>query len=269
MDTTIRHYYATADEARRLEQGLFRLEGERTREILARMVPAGARILDVGAGAGAYSFWLAERGHEVHLVDLSPELVARAQATQAGAKVALASIAVGDARSLGGQADGSFDVVLLLGPLYHLLEHADRLAAVREARRVLRPEGLLVAAAISRFASLLDGMQEGAVFDDPRFTAIVDHDLTTGNHLNTTGELRYFTTAHFHAPDELAAELEEAGFDVEHLLAVEGPSWVCDDFDRRWQDEASRRQLLDYARRLEAEPSLLGMSPHLIAVGRR
>jgi ubiquinone/menaquinone biosynthesis C-methylase UbiE len=268
MDRAIRDYYATADERGRLDRGVFQLERERTREILDRVLPPAARVLDVGGGAGAYAFWLAARGHDVHLVDASPELVAQAELAQAGAIHRLASIAVGDARALPAP-DAAFDAVLMLGPLYHLVERSDRLTALGEARRSLRPDGVLVAAGISRFASLLDGLQEGAVFDDPRFTAIVDTDLVTGRHCNATQELRYFTTAYFHHPEELRAEIEEAGFDVEHLLAVEGPAWVCDDFDRRWREDASRQKLLDYARRVESEPSILGMSPHLLAIGRR
>src|SRR5205823_14844698 len=79
----------------------------------------------------------------------------------------LAEARVGDARALS-DADASADGVLLLGPLYHLVSAADRIRALSEARRVLRPGGVLVAAAISRHASLLDGLTRGLV-DDPAF----------------------------------------------------------------------------------------------------
>ena len=87
------------------------------------------------------------------MVDLTPLHVERALELASGDFTA----ALGDARALAAP-DGSFDVVLLLGPLYHLLEREDRLCALAEARRVVPTGGLVAAAAISRFASLLDGL---------------------------------------------------------------------------------------------------------------
>ena len=97
--------------------------------------------------------------------------------------------------------------MLLLGPLYHLTERDDRLAAWREARRVLRPGGVVLAAAISRFASTLDGLRLG-LFDDDAFAQIAERDLRDGQHRNPTGNPRYFTTTYFHRPEELRTEVK-------------------------------------------------------------
>src|SRR5204862_445674 len=105
---------------------------------------------------------------------------------------------------------------LLLGPLYHLTEPSDRLAALREAHRVLRGGGIIFAAAISRFASALDGLVRGFLHDE-QFVRIVERDLKDGQHRNPTEHPAYFTTAFFHHPDELRAEVEEAGFRLELL----------------------------------------------------
>ena len=176
----------------------------------------------------------------------------------------LASCAVGDARALG-RPDDSADAVLLLGPLYHLTDRADRLEALREARRVLRPGGTLVAAAISRFASALDGLR-GGYLDDPVFAAIALRDLADGQHRNPTGHPAYFTTAFFHRPDELRQEVTDAGLTSVQLLAVEGPAWLLQDFDAHWDNPGRRERLLDVVRRVEADPSLLGASAHLLAI---
>lgn len=80
-------------------------------------------------------------------------------------------MAVGDARNLDFETD-SMDAVLLLGPLYHLQERPDRIAALEESLRVLKPGGVLFCAAISRFASFLDGMKQGYLFN-PEFARIV------------------------------------------------------------------------------------------------
>jgi SAM-dependent methyltransferase len=225
-------------------------------------------VLDVGGGAGAYALWLADAGYEVHLVDPVPLHVEQAQAaSRERPSGRLASARIGDARSLP-FADESGDAVLLLGPLYHLTERDDRLRALAEARRVLRPGGLVFAATISRFASLIDGLR-GALFDDPAFAPVVERDLADGQHRNDTGDPRYFTTAFFHHPAELAEEVSAAGLALLDVLALEGPGAYIPDFAGRWANPVTRERLLEFLRRVETEPSLLGVSPHLLAVARR
>jgi ubiquinone/menaquinone biosynthesis C-methylase UbiE len=258
MDEVIAHYTGVPEDDR-LRAGWGTLEQARTQELVLRhLSPPPGRLLDVGGGSGAYSTWLAALGYELHLVDLVPVHVEHALAA------GIASATVGDARSLR-QAASSVDAVLLLGPLYHLTERRDRIAALREARRVLRAGGRLFAAAISRFASLLDGLVRGFV-DDPGFARILDRDLLAGQHRNDTGNPDFFTTAYFHLPEEFRAEIQEAGFAAVELAAVEGPVWLARDFPARWADPVRREQLLDLVRRVEREPALLGASPHLLAV---
>ena len=267
FDPAIADYYDRAPEESRLEYGAFRLEEIRTRELIERHAPpAPATVLDVGGAAGAYAFWLAERGYDVHLVDATPRLVAEARRRNGHAAKRLASCQVGDARSIPAD-DDSAALVLMLGPLYHLVEARDRQLALREAARVLRPGGTLVAAAISRWASALDGLARD-LFQDSRFADIVEQDVRTGQHRNSTERVDYFTTAYFHEPEKLRSEVETAGFTVEGLYGVEGPGWILPDLAERWTDAARRATLLHVARLLESEPSVLGSSAHLIVVGR-
>jgi SAM-dependent methyltransferase len=158
--------------------------------------------------------------------------------------------------------------VLLLGPLYHLTQREDRWQALREARRVLRPGGLLFAAAISRFAPLFDGLARGFV-DDPLFEPILERDLREGQHRNPTSNPQYFTTAFFHRPEELQAEIARAGFSAAELFTVEGPAWLAKDFEPRWRDPVRRQRLLQLIRAVEREPLLLGTTSHLLAVARK
>jgi ubiquinone/menaquinone biosynthesis C-methylase UbiE len=261
VDPEISAYYDRGDEAGRLSSW-GRLELVRTQELLARFLPPPpALVLDVGGGPGSYAIWLAERGYEVELLD--PMELHVSQARAAG----VARARTGDARELP-FADGSTDAVALLGPLYHLPEPADRARALNEALRVLRPGGVLAAAVISRFASTIDGLFKN-LFADPAFERVVEGDLRDGRHQNPGRNPRWFTTAYFHRPEELPAEIEAAGFDLAALLAIEGPGVFLPDIDD-WLDDASRRAMLLRAlARVETEPSLLGASPHLLAVGRK
>jgi SAM-dependent methyltransferase len=262
-------YYALGLEQDRLDADYFPLERARTQELLLRHLarPPGV-VLDVGGAAGAYAFWLADAGYEVHLLDPVALHVEQARAAaEARAGRSLASAQIADARSLP-FADASADAVLLLGPLYHLTQLEDRLRALGEALRVLRPGGLVFAAAISRFASFVDGLR-GPLFEDPAFVSLVEGDLARGQHRNETGNPRYFTTAFFHHPAELAEEVAGAGLSLVDLFAVEGPGAITPDFARRWTDPLARERLLALVRAVETEPTLLGASPHLLAVARR
>jgi ubiquinone/menaquinone biosynthesis C-methylase UbiE len=268
FDPSIKDYYDRAPEESRLELPMFRLEELRSRELILRHIAAPpAVVLDVGGAAGAYAFWLAERGYEVRLLDAVPRLVDVARQRNAHAVQPLASCRVADARALP-EADNSVTIVLLLGPLYHLVESPDRHAALREAARVLRPGGVLVAAGIARWASALDGLAR-EVLRDRDFSRIVERDLIDGRHENPTDRLDYFTTAYFHRPDELRRELIGAGFEIEGLYGVEGPGWILPDLSERWDDPERREVLLKVARAFEAEPSVIGCSAHLLAVGRK
>lgn len=262
-------YYARGFERDRLASGLGALEFARTQVLLDRFLPAPpAVVADVGGGPGRYAVWLAERGYRVHLVDPVPLHVEQARAAACGRSGAtLASAEVGDARSLR-LPDASADAVLLLGPLYHLPERAARLQALAEARRVCRLGGVIVAAAISRFASTLDGLR-GGYLEDPAFAAVAAGDRHDGRHHNPTGDPAYFTTAYFHRPEELAAECATAGLAHEATFAVEGAGWLLPDLDARLADERRRTVLLVALAALEAEPTLLGVSAHLLAVARR
>jgi ubiquinone/menaquinone biosynthesis C-methylase UbiE len=268
IDPTITSYYDRWREESRLSQGASRLEEARTRELILRHAPAPpAIVLDVGGAAGVYAFWLAERGYDVRLIDASPRLVEVARQRNENADHRLASCEVGDARKLRA-SDESSNIVLLLGPLYHLVNERDRHAALAECFRVLRPGGMLFAAGISRFASLLDGLARELLKDDG-FSQIVERDLADGNHLNPTNHIDYFTTAYLHRPEDMRSEVVNAGFGQVDIYGIEGPGWTLPDFDDRWDDPARRKILLRVARVLESEPAVVGCSAHLLAVGRK
>jgi SAM-dependent methyltransferase len=260
VDEGIRAYYERGDELGRLSSWGW-LEFARTRELLSRhLPPAPARVLDVGGGPGAYSVWLAGLGYDVHLVDPVPLHLEQARAAASGSF----AVSEGDARRLS-FGEGSFDAVLLLGPLYHLVSREERLAALRQAGRMLAPGGVLAAAAISRFASIVDGLNLG-LLGRADFRAIVEQDLASGEHRNPTDLPKVFTTSYFHRPEELADEIAEAGLALDDLYAIEGPAgWFA---PASPPDEGSEEyeQLMWVARSLEREPALLGASQHLLAV---
>jgi ubiquinone/menaquinone biosynthesis C-methylase UbiE len=263
----IEQYYLQTKESERLSSGRGELERLRTQVILARnLPPPPAAVFDVGGGAGVYAFPLARQGYQVYLIDPVDLHLEQAGSYAATSGVALASIARGDARRLD-IPSGSAHAVLLLGPLYHLIERSDRLQALREARRLLRPQGILFAAAISRFASFIDGLSSG-FFRDAEFRKIVAADLASGQHRNPTNHPAYFTTTYFHRPEELVTEVRDAGFGDVQIHAVEGPAWSAALLREAWDDPAQRQNLMEFLSLIDREPSVQGASAHLIAVAR-
>lgn len=259
-------HYALGVEATRVE-GPGNLERVRSESILRRYLPAApVEIYDVGGGPGAYAFRLAAQGYTVHLLDVVPEHIEQARTRAAEGGPAPASMEVGDARALP-RADRSADVALLMGPLYHLVEREDRIASLREAHRVLRPDGMIFAAVISKFASMLDGLAR-SFFTDPEFSAIVDRDLLDGQHRNPSEHPEYFTTTFFHHPHDLGEELTDAGFQQVEALAVEGPAWLMPQLQQT-EPGPARERMLELLARTEGEPSMLGVSAHLIGIGRK
>jgi SAM-dependent methyltransferase len=259
----VRHYEDSREEDR-ITTGIGQLELVRTQEILRRHLPnAPADIVDVGGATGVHASWLAADGYRVHIVDLASRHVEKARADLGGLGV---TAEVGDARHLS-LPDHSCDAALLLGPLYHLTERADRIEVLNEARRVVRPGGIVAVAAISRFASLFDGLSRGFLFE-PEFRVIVERDLVDGCHRNPDDRPHWFTTAFFHHPDELRAEVEAAGLTLVELVGVEGLALWLPGIEEKWATDQGRETILFAARTTEAEPTLLGLSAHLIAVAR-
>jgi len=258
-EASVRHYSAGIERGRLLGGG-DHLELVRTLELLDVVLPPPpARLLDVGGGPGVYASRLARAGYAVQLVDALKLHVDQARELAAAQPEAPFDADVGDARDLSAYGDETADALLLLGPLYHLTEREDRVRALAEARRVVRAGGIVAAVAISRYASVIDGTVQGFL-DDPRFAAIVEQDLRDGQHRNPENVDGWFTTAFFHLPGDLCAEIEDAGLTVERIAGVEGPGgWLG-----LWPE---RRELVLRAARLAED--VPAMSAHMLAIARR
>lgn len=257
-------YESSYEESARGDRVSVQIEFERTREIIRRFTGAAAlAVADVGGGPGVHARWLADDGHDVTVVDPVPRHVA--ESGQIESKNGSVRSVLGDARRLEFE-DESFDVLLLLGPLYHLQDRADRVGALVEAGRVLKPGGVLFAGAISRFASLHDGFARQKLLE-PGFSEVVARDLATGEHENPDQRPGWFTKAYFHRPDDMRDEMGESGFERVEIFGLEGLAGWLPGLEALWSSDAGRQTLLEGLRSVENEPSLLGLSAHLLGVG--
>lgn len=235
---------------------------------LARWLPPRGRVLDLGGGPGRYTVWLARRGYRVVLGDLSPTLLdlARRHIATAGVAQAVEAVREMDATDLSALDDGSFDAVVALGPFYHLPRLADRHRAAQEARRVLRPGGVLFAAVMPRYPRLL-----ATVFDRgaAAFPEVVRRLLDEG--LYDDPRPGRFTGGYMFLPQEVAPFFATQGFDAAALLASQGMLGLVQEQAAalRQRDPVAYAGLLDLAEETADDPTLLGLATHVLYVGHR
>ena len=241
------------------------MEFYRSKEIIERYLKGKLTVYDVGGGIGRYAEWLAGKGHDVTLIELAPVAVDYAKEHMTVPYKA----ETGDARSLE-LPDNSADMVLLMGPLYHLLTREDRMKTLSEANRVLKEGGILVAEGISKFSSAtwaLSVYGNGNEFiDDDIYMNMLKREMSTGEHIKPKEYPYIISDAYFHTIDGLRDEVTEAGFEVTESVAVEGCSWITPDIASKWEDEGRRSRLLEIIRSTEHEETMMGISPHFLVI---
>lgn len=261
LDPAIEKYYSQGKEIHRLDAAL--IEKDRTLRILKKRMPdTPAVVFDIGGAYGVYSFPLAEMGYEVHLIDPIPIHIQQAHDYSKNfPNVKLASYLVGDARKID-MPTNSADVILFFGPLYHLVQKNDRLQALNEAYRLLKPGGILFASVISRFNSLMDNIYKAAV--SSKFQ-VIKNDLLLGLHPSENSN----TLLYFHTPEEVRSELLQTGFSNVSLLGIEGPVWYQSIMGTLQQNVQTWQQLLDLLELIETQESIIGASAHIMAIAKK
>lgn len=253
-------YEWTRLERHRVEYGLT------LRALAWHLPPAPARVADVGGGVGRYAIELARQGYSVTLADIAGKALdfARDRAGEAGAS--LEAVVKADARDLSAMADGSFDAVLLMGPLYHLLEHADRLRAVREARRILRPGGLIFAAFITPYIVVMSALVREIEYV-ARSRDELEMILASGVYRRPAGRTKGFPDAWFSRPERIGPLMSEGGFEQLDLLNTESLARELE-ASVNAAPEDLHQQWLDLLYRLARDPGSMASGGHLLYVGR-
>jgi len=265
-DAVREHYRSDPGyEWHRLER--HRTEHAVTLRALADHLPAPpARVLDCGCGPGRYAIGLAKQGYEVTLFDLSPELLVMAQENAAEAGVSFSEVVEGTATDLSCFDDAGFDAVLVMGPLYHLLDSDSRSQALVEASRVVKPGGPVLIAFISRYAGHIYGAAEdpNEAVDHPELYERVEQTgVLPPRDDGTGGFVAYFTH-----PSEIQPLCADAGLNVDVLLGVEGLTSQREEKINTLTGDAWQHWV-DINYRIAHDPCILGGVEHLLAVCHR
>lgn len=270
----VRAYYATFAERewqRLTNSDDGAIEYLLTCAMLERHLPRTGRMLDLGGGPGRYTIWLAQRGYQVVLADLSPTLLAIAQAQVAQAQLTdqVEAIVEADACDLSHWPNASFDAVVCLGPFYHLPDPRDRERAADELVRVLRPGGVAFIALMPRYTLLRRTLvvpDERKHLADPAWVArLMQHGIFDNR---IAGR---FTHGYGVQPAEIAPFFRQHGLEQLALLAAESVTGGMQGAvtEALAAEPTVRQPLFDVLVEVAHDPTILGMANHLLYIGRR
>ena len=266
INPAVEDFYLSTSEEGRLQLGLGPLEFERNKELISVYLPKKGVVIDVGGGPGIYSEWLAGMGHEVYLIDPVGKHIKQANKRSSKAKRPFKSL-LGEAQKLELE-DNIASVVILHGPLYHLQSKADRIRAIAEARRVLKPGGIALGFAINHSASTIAALLNGFIHA-PEVFEMCKAELTSGIHTPPKNMPGVLPPAYFHRPNELKAEFEEAGLTYLDTYAVEGVIWMDKNYFETRSDPKKKERIMELMKITEKDKALLSLSPHMMIAGKK
>lgn len=218
------------------------------------------KIFDIGGGPGRYALYLAKKGHRVTLLDLSKKNLEVAKKESKKQNIPLENTVHEDVLRLD-QREPEYDVVLLMGPLYHLVREEDRKTALENALRSLRPGGLIVATFISTYAPIQDHLANLYEIEDPQGLLKI---LRHGENQQDQG----FTTAYFSSPEEARGLMQQ--YPLEELVFA-GVENILGSREKEITslDQEQYHKWMEIAFELSRDQNLLGTSQHFIYIGRK
>lgn len=262
ISRNIEAFYNKASEETRLEKGMGVFEFERIKSLIEKYITyPSSKIIDVGGGTGKYSEWLAKKGHEVHLVEpVSKHIkIAKNRAHKLKNKF---SVHRGESQRLEFQNNFA-DLIILHGPLYHLQKNKDRELTIKEAKRVLKNDGIILGFAINYTASTLVGLLNGLIHKKA-FFQMCKEELTIGTH-NPPDEFPWLLAeAYYHRPEQLKAEFMNQELTYLNTYAVEGLAWLDKDYFSNMLNDKKKSTLIELIQITQNDSYLLPFSPHMM-----
>ena len=259
MESELNKFYENYDEEGRLLTRAGNVEFTTTMHFIDRYLRPGMRVLEVGAATGRYSHTLARRGYRVDAVELVQHNIDVFNSlTQPGENI---TIQQGNAVDLSMFEDNTFDVTLILGPMYHLFQEEDQRQALQEAVRVTKKGSVIFAAYCMIDASVLRyGLAKGELMELIRDERI---DLTDFSQI--LHRLDYFFLTHREHIDSLRDGL---GVTQLHFVAADGYAKHMEEALAAMDEEVYRHYLRYHLATCERS-DMVGISHHTIDIFRK
>ena len=265
----VRGYYRVFDEKNRLQNdNSGKLEFYMTMKILKEYLPTSGTILDLGGGAGAYSFPLVDEGYNVYLSDLSEDLINQAKIqNEKRSNAKLSSCDVVNAINLNIYQGNQFDAVLLFGPLYHLLEGPERQQCLTEINRVLKPGGMV-------FASFIPYLSGSIAIIDRYFRHPKQVNLSNLSEVFKTGKFnnssdKGFQEGYYPSINEIETLFSNNGFEKDIIRSIRSFGYEKEDSLYSIRDKEIFDKVIELMDKHSADPSIVDMCGHAMYVGRK
>ena len=236
-----------------------------TCRMIDRYIKPGDTVLDIGGGPGRYSLHITKKGCAVTLFDLSAQNTKFA-ATQATCEGLTLKTITGDAREAHKLVQGQFDHVLLMGPMYHLLEESDRIKSLQAAIQLLKPGGIIYVAFINMYAEmvyLLKNMPESITSEIP---SAIEYRESVIARKNFVGDS--FTKAFFIQQSEIQPFMSQFSLEKLHIFGQEGVM-SPNEASIMSQPQEVIDAWLDFNEKICDREELLSWAEHLMYVGRK
>lgn len=262
ISRNIEDFYNKASEETRLEKGMGIIEFERIKSLIEKYIPSTtSKIIDIGGGTGKYSEWLARKGHQVYLVEpvFKHLQIAKQRTNKLKNKF---QVKLGESKKL--DFPNKFaDLIILHGPLYHLQKKEDRDISIKEAKRVLKNNGIILGFAINYTASTLVGLLNGLIHKKS-FFEMCKSELTTGIHNPPDDFPWLLAEAYYHKPEQLKNEFINQELTYLNTYAVEGMAWLDKDYFTNMLNNKKKKNLMDLIQITENDSYILPFSPHMM-----
>lgn len=263
MNYVVDSYENYKEENRLTTNNARKIEFITTTRVLGEIIKTKSKILDCAAGTGIYSFWLADNGHNVTATDITPRHIEIINKTLAG-KTYDMDTAVLDATDMSCFADDSFDIVLNMGPFYHLITEEQREKCLKECLRVLKKGGFLVTAYIPRYYIF----QYIATSDEKYLDAHLAKQLIETGVLRHDDEKCFWTDTYYSSKDEMESVYKKHGLRIADHFAQDGLTPLLSLKADKW-DEKQFKIWCNYHYSVCREHSVLGASNHVVIIGEK
>lgn len=244
MSKTAKEYYTSMYKEEDRHKDPFGIIQElRTKKILMDNIQHGQSVLDIGGADGVYSFFLADNGYKTSILDITPRHIEIVKQKNSIRDNKLDEIFLGDALNF--STNKKFDVIILHGPLYHIIDKKSRISMLNNLKKLLNPNGKILGFAINRFAGYFYGVRSGAIMNSDYKTMVLD-EIVTGIRTNST-------QWYFHKPNELVKEFVEAGFNVIDTKSVTSQLWMIPEIEKLLKNDSKLDEVLEISGKLENE----------------
>lgn len=263
MNTIVEYYENYKEENRLSTNNARKIEFITTTHMIDSIIEKNSIVLDCAAGTGIYAFYLADKGHKVTATDITPRHIEYIR-KQLKDKLYDMDTDVLDACDMSCFHDESFDVVLNMGPFYHLTDKQKRLKCLKESIRVLKQGGILITAYIPRlYLNQMITMSDRQYLDKKLLSQIRDVGI-----LKHDNPKCFWTDTYYSSYDEMEELYQNYSIETLVHFAQDGVLPMMGEKVDKWSDEEFKIWK-DYHLSVCKEKSIIGMSNHVTIVGEK